>query len=165
MWSSARSCAFAPSWVQAMLDIGTLIGVFLVPWLCTKLGRRKTMLLCFLGGPCSVLLVATLAKDFTSLLLLSPVMSLFRIGLSAAFVLYFPEIFPAKHRATGAGLSYNGGRIVAASFPFLTAFLIGSQGDVAKSIAQTSLFLALGAVALAFSPETKGLKLHGANET
>lgn len=141
------------------LHVGTLIGVFLIPYLCTKIGRRLTMLTCFVCGPLAVSAVSALAKTFDTMLLTAPLMSLFGIGLSAAFVLYFPEIFPAKWRATGAGLSYNGGRIIAAAFPFLTAYLIGSQGDVSKSIAQTSVFLGLGAIALIFSPETKGVPL------
>lgn len=143
-----------------VLHIGTLVGVFLVPWACTKLGRRATMLLCFIAGPVSVWLVAQFAKDFNTLLVLSPLMSLFGIGLSGAFVLYFPELFPPHLRATGAGLAYNGGRIVAALVPFLTAYLIGSQGDVGKSIAQTSVLLAAGAIALAFAPETKDKPLE-----
>ena len=143
-----------------VLHVGTLAGVFVVPWFCTKIGRRPTMLACFILGPLSVVAVAVLAKSFTSLLVLEPLMSFFGIGLSAAFVLYFPELFPANRRATGAGFSYNGGRIVAALLSMLTAKLIIDQSNVAQSIAQTSLLLALGAIALAFSPETKGVPLR-----
>ena len=139
-----------------VLHIGTFLGVFAVPQLCTMIGRRLTMLVCFLLAPASVWAVAQLAKDYNTLLILAPIMAFFGIGLSAAFVLYFPELFPARLRATGAGISYNGGRVIAAFIPFLTALLIRTQGDVAKSIAQTSFLLAFGVIALAFAPETKG---------
>lgn len=139
-----------------VLHIGTLAGVFLVPWLCSRLGRRLTLLLCFLVSPVIVTIVATVAKDFQALLLMSPLMALLGIGTSAAFVLYFPELFPSRHRAFGAGVSYNGGRVLAAMFPLLTAHLPAFQTDVTKSVAQTSLFLAFGAIALLFAPETKG---------
>ncbi|MBS1715038.1 MAG: MFS transporter [Armatimonadetes bacterium] len=140
--------------------VGTLIGVFLVPWLCDRLGRRKALLLCFLASPLMVVFVAMTAKSYVSLLMLAPLMSVFSIGIGAGFVLYFPELFPRAFRATGAGLAYNGGRILAGLFPLLTAQLIqGSKGDVAKSIAQTSVVLAVGALALLFSPETRGQRL------
>jgi len=140
--------------------VGTLIGVFLVPWLCERLGRRKALLLCFLASPVMVVVVAMTAKTYAALLLLAPLMSVFSIGIGAGFVLYFPELFPRAFRATGAGLAYNGGRILAGLFPLLTAQLIqGSKGDVAKSIAQTSVVLAVGALALLYSPETRGKTL------
>lgn len=139
-----------------VLHIGTFLGVFAVPQLCTLVGRKLAMLFCFLLAPVSVWAVANLAKDYLTLLILAPAMAFFGIGLSAAFVLYFPELFPAKLRATGAGIAYNGGRAFAALIPFVTAFLIRTQGDVARSIAQTSALIGIGVIALYFAPETKG---------
>ncbi len=142
------------------LHIGTLIGVFLVPWLCSRWGRKKTLLASYVLAPVSVVVVASIAKTYGLLLIAAPLMSVFTIGISAAFVLYFPELFPRVHRATGAGVAYNAGRILASAFPILTAQLIAdSHGDVAKSVAQTALILAVGAIALAFAPETKGQPL------
>lgn len=147
------------------LHVGTLIGVFLVPWLCELFGRKKTLLLCFIVSPLSVALVATVAKTFSLLLLTAPLMSVFSIGIGAAFALYFPELFPRAFRAMGAGIAYNGGRIIAAQFSLLTAALIeSSRGNVAKSMVQTAFVLAIGGLALLGLPETKGRPLETVGE-
>lgn len=144
-----------------VLHIGTLAGVFAVPWLCEKVGRRLALLLAFLLSPVAILIVAASARSYEALLFLAPLMSLPAIGIGAGFALYFPELFPSSQRATGAGVAYNGGRVLAGLFPLLTAALIQSNsGDVAKSVAQTSVVLLVGALALAFSPETRGKPLE-----
>lgn len=147
------------SWATMSLHVGTLLGVFAMPWLCGRVGRRRALLAFFLGAPASVVLVTVLAKDYGSLLLAAPLMSFFAIGLSAGFVLYFPELFPTSLRATGAGLAYNGGRILAAGVPLATAALIGQAGSVADGVARTAVALSVGIVALAFAPETRGRPL------
>lgn len=147
------------SWATMSLHAGTLLGVFAMPWLCGRVGRRPALLAFFLGAPASVLLATVLARDYASLLLSAPLMSFFAIGLSAGFVLYFPELFPTALRATGAGLAYNGGRILAAGVPLATAALIGQAGSVADGVARTAVALAAGVVALAFAPETRGKPL------
>ncbi len=89
----------------------------------------------------------------------------FRIGLTVfgvfgSFTYYLPELFPTRLRGTGAGFTYNVGRIVAAAGPVVVG-LVASRGPDA---AQHALFL-VGIVplaALAFLPwvvETKGRAL------
>jgi MFS family permease len=147
------------SYVTLTLHIGTLLGVLLVPWLCERFGRRKALALFFLLSPMSVALVAFVGVTYERLIVLAPVMSFFTIGMSAGFVLYFPELFPTRLRATGAGLAYNGGRIIAAGIPLLTGYLIGSSKSVAAGVGLTALIPILGIAALAFAPETRGKPL------
>lgn len=143
------------------LHVGTLIGVFLVPWLCTVLGRKRTLWLCFILSPLLVGAVFLFAKSYEALLLTAPLMSVFSIGIGAAFALYFPELFPKWLRATGAGLAYNGGRILASQFPKMTAkFIQDTKGDIALSMTLTAFVIALGGVALFFLPETKDKPLE-----
>ncbi|MBS1721889.1 MAG: MFS transporter [Armatimonadetes bacterium] len=139
-----------------VLHIGTLIGVFLVPWLCERIGRRPTLAVCFVLSPLLVALVAKGGTTYGTLLPLLPIMSIFSIGIGAAFALYFPELFPSRIRATGAGVAYNGSRIVASLFPLMTAALIQQgRGNVGAAITVTSAVLALGVFALVFAPETR----------
>ncbi|MBV6503958.1 MAG: putative metabolite transport protein YjhB [Fimbriimonadales bacterium] len=143
-----------------VLHIGTLLGVFVVPWLCDKWGRRQTLLACMIASPISVLITSRAAHDFSTLLLFAPLMSFTTIGMSAAFVLYFPELFPTRLRATGAGAAYNVARILSAGIPLLTAAVIGSGTDkVGQGIATTALVLGMGVFVLWFAPETKGKPL------
>ena len=93
-------------------------------------------------------------------------MSLFSVGLSAAFALYFPELFPKHFRSTGSGIAYNGGRILSAGFPIITAQLFkNAQGNIALAVFQTGCIIATGMMWLAFLPETRGQNLEGAQTT
>jgi MFS family permease len=93
---------------------------------------------------------------------------LFVIGLAgfttAAFYgwlpLYLPELFPTRMRATGQGLAFNFGRIVAAFASLQTGALVTRfDGNIAQAAAATSLVYLLGLVLIWFAPETRGQPL------
>ncbi len=147
------------SYVTLIMHFGTLIGVFLSPWLCEKLGRRKGLAVFFILSPISVAIATLLTKSYASLMVLAPLMSLFTIGMSAGFVLYFPELFPTKLRATGAGFAYNTGRILAAGVPLVTGYILGSTNSIGKAVGITALVPLVGLIALYFAPESKGKPL------
>lgn len=56
-----------------------------------------------------------------------------------SFSYYLPELFPTRLRATGAGLSYNVGRIVAAAGPLLVG-AVAARGEAATQAALETLF-------------------------
>src|SRR5581483_223140 len=132
------------SYVTFAMHVGTLLGVFIMPFLCEAVGRKRAFMLFF---------------ALSALLFLMPLASLFAIGISAGFVLYFPELFPTALRATGAGLAYNGGRIATAGILAASGALMNAVGVPAGiSISMPALAL-LGILAAAFAPETKGKPL------
>lgn len=123
------------SYVTMSMHVGTLLGVFLVPWLAERIGRRWAIAVFFVMSPVAVVAATSGGGTYERLLLLAPLMSFFAIGVSAAFVLYFPELFPTRLRATGAGMAYNVGRILAAGIPLLTASFMGeAKGSVTEGV-------------------------------
>ncbi|CAN5485654.1 MFS transporter [soil metagenome] len=142
------------------LHIGTLLGVLLFPRLAERIGRRPAFALFFVMAPL-VTAVALVGKpSLIGLITILPIASFFAIGLSAGFVLYFPELFPTRLRATGAGLAYNTGRIVSAPMPALIGWVIGaSGGNAAYGVLVASAIYVFGLIALPFAPETKGQAL------
>ena len=85
-------------------------------------------------------------------------------GVSASFYgwlpLYLPELFPTRVRATGQGLSFNFGRILAAIGVLLgTGQLAGFFGGYEKAGAVISLVYLVGLVLIWFAPETRGQPL------
>ena len=145
------------SYVTLSLHVGTLFGVFAMPWFCERVGRRKALAVFFVMSAVTVAAATLGGTTYHRLLLLAPLMSLFSIGMSAGFVLYFPELFPARFRATGAGLAYNGGRIFAAGVPFITASLLGDSNSVFTAVALTAILpVVIGLLALVNAPETRG---------
>lgn len=77
--------------------------------------------------------------------------------------LFLPELFPTQVRSTGAGVSFNFGRIATAVTVSLAGTLMSYfQGDYAQIGRLTSLFFALGIVAVFLAPDTSRNELeHG----
>lgn len=158
---AAAELARRTSYVNLLSHVGTLLGVLLVPALCQRLGRRTVIGAFFIASPLVVALAISGAADYSRLLLVSPLMNFFAIGVSAAFVLYFPELFPRRVRATGMGLAYNVGRVLNIPMPMLTAFLAATFGQsVQMGVLLSGGVYVFGLVGLAFAPETRGKALQ-----
>lgn len=75
--------------------------------------------------------------------------------------LFLPELFPTRLRSTGAGVSFNFGRILTAVTVFgagaLTQFF---KSDYAHIGRVTSLIFAVGMVAILFAPDTSEKQLE-----
>lgn len=140
------------------IHFGTLLGVLCFPYLANRIGRRRAFGLFFLLSPLSTALALFGAADFDRLLMLLPLSTFFSIGVSAGFALYFPELFPARLRATGAGLGYNAGRIFSAPIPWLTGiFITYMNGSVAAGVLIAVSVYLIGLLTLPFAPETREL--------
>ncbi len=153
------------SYATLIMHSGTMLGVLAFPWLAEKIGRRPAFFAFFVASPVAIALATWGGGSYERLIWLAPVMAFFAIGLSAGFALYFPELFPTRLRATGAGFAYNTGRILAAPIPELTGRLIGSaKGSAAEGVLRAASLYVVGLVALAFAPETKGKPLPEEDE-
>jgi MFS family permease len=86
------------------------------------------------------------------------------------FPLYLPELFPTRVRATGQGVSYNSGRIIAAFGAIYSGMLVAyfSRTDGATAVAGSgyaqmgswiTLVYVVGMVTIWLAPETKGKPL------
>ena len=74
--------------------------------------------------------------------------------------LYLPELFPTRARATGQGLSFNAGRILAAVGAVQMGSLMGFfKGSYAQAGAVISLVYLIGMAVIWLAPETKGRPL------
>jgi hypothetical protein len=125
------------------------------------IGRRLTY---FLVSVASLVL----AQFMFRMLLPTDEMFLFWVGV-LGFVsgIYFgwlplclPELFPTRVRSTGAGVSFNFGRIATAITLFASGALMGYfEGDYARIGQVTSLFFLFGIVAILFAPDTSKKQL------
>jgi fucose permease len=146
--------------VTILSHVGTLAGVFVAPYLCRKWGRRWTIGAFYLLAPVSVAVAIGGGAGYERLLWALPLVNFFCIGVSAAFVLYFPEMFPSRMRATGSGLAYNVGRLLTIPTPMATAWAIGRfGGNVGTGVLLSGSVYLVGLAALPFAPETMGQPL------
>ena len=77
--------------------------------------------------------------------------------------LYLPELFSTAVRATGIGVAFNFGRIVAGFFALGSTLLVSwFGGDYAKIGAITSLVFGLGLVIILFAPDTSKVSKENA---
>ena len=85
-------------------------------------------------------------------------------GVTSAFYgwfpLYLPELFPTRVRATGQGVSYNSGRILAALGALTQGQLVSFYGgNYAQAGAVITLIYLPGLILIWFAPETQGKPL------
>ena len=146
--------------VTMLQHTGTLAGVIVGPLVAERLGRKMLFGIFFVAAPLSMLAMIAVDMTYLKLCLLSPVVSFFAIGVSAGFVLYFPELFPASIRATGAGLAYNVGRVLSAPMPALVGTLAIYLGKgVGPAVLLGGAIYLVGLAVLPFAVETRGKPL------
>ncbi|HEV7714464.1 MAG TPA: MFS transporter [Steroidobacteraceae bacterium] len=131
-WKSQASNGF---------NLGGLLGALAAIPLARVMGRRTMFITYFLYS--AVLLFITFGLDFTPAARLH---MLFAVGIGvygvfSTFVFYLPELFPARLRATGSGLCYNIGRVVAALGPTVVGLISAASGGTSGIIVRTLFWL------------------------
>jgi MFS family permease len=154
--SAANSMGkFAYSIVQAT---GGGIGLIAFGPLCQAIGRKRAFVLVQLLGMAIVPLACYLPRSYTQLLFVLPFYGAFTLAIHAGYAVYFPELFPARLRALGASVCFNGGRIIAAVMLPLAGYVKGRLA-LPQALSLLSLTFLLGLIVIAFMPETKGRPL------
>jgi MFS family permease len=146
---------------QLLSAIGAIIGCIAGALVAGRIGRRPAYCgLCLLSlGLCGYLFryVNSYGPLFLTLVAL--------VGVTtAAFYgwlpLYLPELFPTRVRATGQGLCFNFGRILAAVGALTQGQLVAAYGgSYAKAGAVVTLVYIVGAFLIWLAPETRGRPL------
>jgi MFS family permease len=144
-----------------VLAIGAIIGCFVAPLVGGAWGRRPAyFVLCLLSLlSCEYLFLGLNAFDWQFMAVAGIVGT-----VTAAFYgwlpLYLPELFPTRVRATGQGLSFNFGRIVAAFGAIYMGQLVSLfHGAYGLAMAVICLVYIVGMVVIWFAPETRGKPL------
>lgn len=145
------------AYIQLVSSIGAILGCLIAPLVGGRFGRRPVYFGLCLG---SLLACSFLFRAFSEY----SVAFLFTVGLvgffSAAFYgwlpQYLPELFPTRVRATGQGLAFNFGRILAAIGAWQMGALMGFfDKSYPKAGATIVLVYLVGMVLIWFAPETK----------
>lgn len=126
--------------------------------LCVRLGRRRAFMVMQTAALVIVPITCYLPKTYWQLLVLLPVYGFVTLSMHAGYAIYFPELFPTRLRATGAGLCFNGGRLVAASILVFSGWL-KSVLALPHAVALLSGLFLLGILLVRLLPETKGRPL------
>ncbi len=165
LWADKMAGAADPTakgWTGMASGIGAVVGCLAGAYFGGFISRRLGYFLLSLGSLASC---AILFRGFDSYGPMFLVMTFIVGGLTAAFYgwlpLYLPALFPTRVRATGQGLSFNAGRILAAVGALQMGSLMQTtfHGSYAQAGAVITLVYAIGLVLIWFAPETKGKPL------
>ena len=163
---AAATESMGQSWIKTAtnsFNLGGLIGTLLTIPAAKTLGRKKMFLIYFLASAASIMAAFGLEMEpHTRLYFYFPI-GLTVFGVFGSFTYYLPELFPTRLRGTGAGFTYNVGRIIAAGGPFLVGS-IAAAGVNALDSAMNVLFWVgavplIGVLLLPIVTETKGRNL------
>jgi MFS family permease len=147
---------------QIMRSGGAVFGSLLGGWIASLLGRRFTYFLISLAS------FATSSFIYSFLTPADPWFSTFAFLLGFVGVTYFgwlplylPELFPTRVRATGTGVTFNSGRILAAISVLGAGVLAGwFHGDYARVGTFTGFVYVAGMIAICFAPDTSKNRLE-----
>jgi SHS family sialic acid transporter-like MFS transporter len=140
---------------------GATIGGLLGGWLASLLGRRLTYFLISISSLCLgeyiYLMLTPSDPSFWPMVFLLGVVSTLFFGL---LPLYLPELFPTHARSTGAGVSFNFGRILTAVGVLAAGWITFALGDdYGRAGTITTLAFGVGAIVILFAPDTTKQKL------
>ncbi len=161
-WSEVRDLtAKSKASAQVLMGIGAIIGCLAASVVGGMFGRRPVYFgLCLLSFLSASYLFRYLTEFNAWFLFVVFIVG----GITAAFYgwlpLYLPELFPTRIRATGQGLSFNFGRVLAAGGTLCLGQFFGLfGGDYGRAMGAVALVYLLGMVVIWFAPETRGMPL------
>ena len=121
MRTLSQAASFSPTqqqrwatWAFALLMAAAIGGNFFGGWMAKRWGFRRAIALMLLGFFFSMIGSFVVPRDYVSLFCWVPAVGFFS-GVFALFTMYLPPLFPTLLRTTGAGFSYNIGRLAAAA--------------------------------------------------
>jgi len=172
-WGSVQ---WAPVWADKMTEgnvpeakamtgfisaVGAIVGCIIGPLVGGLIGRRPTYFaLCLVSLVSCGYLFRTFDSYGPEFLVMIGIVGAATASFYGWLPLYLPELFPTRARATGQGLSYNFGRILAAGGAIVQGDLVKHyDGSYAKAGATVTLIYILGLVLIWFAPETHGKPL------
>jgi MFS family permease len=154
---AAQKAKFAYGIVQST---GGGLGLLAFGPLAARWGRKPTFIFMHVGAFAIVPVTCYLPQTYGQMLAILPIFGFLTLSIHAGYAIYFPELFPGHLRATGAGVCFNGGRLLAAPILWLSAVIKSWPGfDLRLAVAALSGLFLFGLIVVCFMPETKGRPL------
>jgi MFS family permease len=143
------------------MSTGAIVGCFIGPAIGARMGRRPAYFaLCLASLVSCGVLFRTVSEYGAAFLIGSFIVGAFTAAFYGWLPLYLPELFPTRARATGQGVSFNAGRILAAIGAITQGKLVTHYGgSYAQAGSVVTLIYLVGMIAIWFGPETKGKPL------
>ena len=147
----------AKAMAQILVSAGAMVGSLVGALAAGRLGRRPAYFaLCLLSLLLCGCLFRCVNEYGAAFLVLVTLVGATTAAFYGWLPLYLPELFPTRVRATGQGLCYNSGRILAAVGALTQGQLVGAYaGSYARAGATITLIYVVGLALIWLAPETK----------
>jgi AAHS family 4-hydroxybenzoate transporter-like MFS transporter len=124
------------------LNIGAIIGGFVIGRLCDRFASAKPIAVAYALGGVAIALIGVVGTSSGLLLAVAFVAGLFTVGAQMTAIALSSHLYETSLRSTGVGWAFGVGRIGAVVGPLVGGVLVGAQVPIPV------LFLIAGAVAL-----------------
>jgi MFS transporter, SHS family, sialic acid transporter len=150
----AKPDARSKALTQITRSGGAVFGSLLGGIIASLLGRRASYFLISLGAlGVSSYIFSQLDPFHPHFQLCAFLLGFIGITYFGWLPLFLPELFPTRVRATGTGISFNTGRVVAAIVVLSAGFMLDQfSGDYARVGLWTGMIYALGMIVIWFVP-------------
>jgi MFS family permease len=163
-WTAEATRLLAENWkgkASNGFNWGGLVGALAAVPLAKLLGRRRMFIVYFLFSAGALFATFGLDLEPRARLLMLYAVGAGVFGVFGTFPFYLPELFPTRLRATGSGLCYNIGRVLAAAGPFVVGVISAAAGGSSAVIIHTLFWVGIIPLAAALSApflivETRG---------
>ncbi len=158
---AGRGMPEAKAMTMTAMSIGAVVGCFVGPGIGAVSGRRPAyFILCLLSLISCGVLFRTVTAFGAGFLAWTFIVGATTAAFYGWLPLYLPELFPTRVRATGQGLSFNAGRVLAAGGALLQGQLVATYGgSYARAGAVVTLVYVAGMLLIWLGRETKGRPL------
>jgi cyanate permease len=142
-----------------LLNIGTLIGCFTMPYIAVAIGsRRLTAAIFFVSSFIATFVayvgIVSWANDIYLFLWAVPILGFFTNGIFALYTMWLPEMFPTSQRAFGSGFAFSLGRLLGAIGPTIIGTVVAYTGSYPMAITSVSTIYLIGLPFILLAPET-----------
>jgi MFS family permease len=164
LWADAMTHGQQPvvkAYAQFWLAVGASVGSFAAPLAGRWFGRRPVYFaLCLASLASCAWLFRGFDECSRGFFAAVAIVGVFTASFYGWLPQYLPELFPTRARATGQGLAFNFGRVVASIGVWQMGTLMGFfGGSYSRAGATVSLIYLLGAALIWLAPETRGRPL------
>jgi MFS family permease len=135
--------------VWILISIG---GNFFGGWLAKLVGYRNAIVVMLLGFFAAMFTAFVVPREHNAMLVCVGAVGFFS-GVFGLFTMYLPPLFPTLIRTTGAGFSYNVGRVAAAAGTII--FGIHAHVNLRGALLVNSFLIIPAAIAALFLPNTR----------
>jgi hypothetical protein len=141
-------------WVTVTFTLFNIAGNFFATYLAKVIGYRRAFFVLLAGSFVAFYFGFRVDRTFDDIGFWINMGAFFSLGIFGIFPLYIPPLFPTLLRTTGAGFSYNFGRIISGSV-LIYLGLTAAKLNPSAAIYQVAVLYLAGMILAAFMPELK----------